>query len=372
MKKKIYKGIFFLSLFLISAFTTYLWRIYRNIYVESSTRDNKKAESSVTISPTPTPDPLGPKNILILGYGGPGHDGGLLTDTIILAHIVPRDSSIALISIPRDILVSIPVTKNENKDLKVNHAYAIGVDHKNYPDKPIEYLNEAGGGNLAKYAVKEITGLEIDNFISVNFTGFINIIDTLGGVNVNVPYAFEDKYYPIKGKEVETCGKSDEEIKILSSTVSGEFLEKEFICRFETIKYEKGLQFLNGESALKFVRSRHSEFGGGDFARTQRQQALISAVKNKLLSYKSIPRIIEITNTLSKNVLTDIDFKKGFNLLNDYTELKDSKIKTITLTTENVLEETYSDKGQYVLIPKGSNNNWSVIHDYIANELKTE
>lgn len=369
MKRRIIFGIFFLCLFVVSTLLSYLWGIYRNIYADSSALANSKVESGVPITPTPTPDPLGPRNVLLLGYGGPGHEGGLLTDTIIIAQIKPRDNSVTLISIPRDILVSLPVTKDKNEELKVNHAYAIGSDHKNYPDKPSEYLNEAGGGNMTKYAINIITGLQVDYFVSVNFSGFTNIVNTLGGVNVSVPYTFEDKYYPIKGKENELCGKSEEEIKLLTSTVSGELLEKEFTCRYETIQYTKGPQIMDGETALKFVRSRHSEIGGGDFARAQRQQALIVGIKNRLLSYKSIPKIISIINTLSKNVLTDIDLKGGFDLLNSYGEIKDVKIKTITLTTDNVLEETISDKRQYVLIPKEGKDNWEIIHQYITKEL---
>ncbi|OGM28176.1 hypothetical protein A2962_05265 [Candidatus Woesebacteria bacterium RIFCSPLOWO2_01_FULL_39_61] len=368
MKRKIYLGIFFLVLFLASTTLSYLWGIYKNIYVDSKALANSKVEAKVSVSPTPTPDPLGPKDILILGYGGPGHEGGLLTDTILIAHIRPRDNSITLISIPRDVAIYLPVTRDKSEYLKVNHAYAIGTDHKNYPDKPIEYLNEAGGGNLAKYAVNLITGLQIDYFVSVNFVGFTNIINTLGGISVNVPYTFEDKFYPLKGLENELCGKSEEEIKVLTATLSGEFLEKEFPCRYETIKYVKGVQVMDGETALKFVRSRHSEIGGGDFARAQRQQALIVALKNKLLSYKSIPKIISVINTASKNVLTDIDFKSGFDLLNDYGELKDLKIKTVTLTTDNVLEEVVVNR-QYVLVPKGGQDNWEVIHQYIKENL---
>lgn len=369
MKRKILLGTFFLVLFIISATLSYLWGIYKNIYTDSGTLVNSDSVSKVPLSPTPTPDPLGPKNILLLGYGGPGHEGGLLTDTIIVAHIKPRENSITLISIPRDILVSLPVTKDKNEFLKVNHAYAIGIDHKNYPDKAVQYLNEAGGGNLAKYAVNIITGLQIDYFVSVNFAGFTNIINNLGGVTVNVPYTFEDKFYPVKGLENELCGKSDQEIKALTATVSGEFLEKEFACRYETITYNKGVQLMDGETALKFVRSRHSEIGGGDFARAQRQQALIVAIKNKLLSFKSIPKIISVINTASKNVLTDIDLKSGYDLLNDYGELKDVKIKTVTLTTDNILEETYTDKRQYILIPKGGQDHWEVIHGYIKENL---
>ena len=355
-------------LFSASVAVSYLWGVYKRIHVDTGT---VSGASEVSPSPTPTPDPLGPKNILILGYGGAGHDGGLLTDTMIVAHIKPRENTVTLVSIPRDILVSIPVKKDKNEDLKINHSYAIGIDHVNYPKKPEKYLNEAGGGILAKEKVTEVTGMNIDYFVSVNFDGFKNIINTLGGANVYVPYTFEDKFYPVKGLEDDLCGKSDEEIEAISATMSGELLEKEFACRYETIKHSRGLELMEGETALKFVRSRHSEIGGSDFGRAQRQQALLVAVKNKLLSYKSIPKIISIVNTLAKNVQTDVDLKNGFSLLDNYKELEDFEIKTVVLTTDNVLEEKVINR-QYVLIPKSGQGNWESIKSFIKENLENK
>ena len=368
MKKKIITVSYLLLLFVVSFSAAYFIGIYNNVHVSSKTFEIK---SSLNLNPTPTPDPLGPKNILLLGYGGLEHDGSLLTDTVIVAHIVPKESRVTLISIPRDLWVPLPIKSSEEKYFKINHAYAIGVDSRNYPDKDDYYKGEAGGGNMAKYAISYATGLEINNFISIDFSGFKNSIDYLGGIDINIPYSFEDPYYPVKGLENETCGKSDEEIKSLSATMSGELLEKEFPCRYETLNFTKGRTHLDGETTLKFVRSRHSEVGGSDFGRALRQQAFIIALKDKILSYKSLPKIIPLFTKLSKYTLTDIDLLTVFDLMGD-VDFENIEIKTISLNTDNVLKEDISPDHQYILLPKEGNGDWSKVHGYIKTDLEAD
>ena len=317
---------------------------------------------------TPTPDPLAPRNILILGYGGNGHEGGLLTDTMILSRIIPREKMIVFISIPRDLFIPLPVS-SEEKSLKINHAYAIGSDDVNFPDKPKEYKGEAGGGNLAKLAVSYALGMSVDNFISVNFEGFKNIINILGGVPVNVPSTFDDQFYPVAGLEEDLCGKSKEEIAVLTATMSANLLEREFKCRYEVLHFERGLQTMDAETALKFVRSRHSETDGGDFARSNRQQALILGIKNKMFKLGSLTKIIPLVNSFAKNVRTDVDFVTSIDLLREQGLFSDVNIKSISLSTDNVLKEVTTSDGQYVLIPKGGEENWSEVHDFIKENL---
>jgi anionic cell wall polymer biosynthesis LytR-Cps2A-Psr (LCP) family protein len=203
----------------------------------------------------------------------------------------------------------------------------------------------------------------------MNFDGFKNIVNLLGGASVNVPYSFVDEYYPLKGKEDDVCGKTDEEMKLLHATLSGQLLEKEFKCRFEKIEFKKGSQVMDAETALKFVRSRHSEINGNDFGRSQRQQALIIAVKNQILKVGSIPKIIPLLNNIAKNVQTDIDIKTAINLMADNYQLSDIQIKSISLNTDNVLEESQSEDRQYILIPKGGQDNWKAVYDYIQQNI---
>lgn len=341
----------------------YFFTIYKKIVVTSP------KSATTTPSPTPTPDPLRIRNILLLGYAGGDHDGATLTDTIILARIYPKENKIKLISIPRDIWVPVPITKDSTQNFKINHAFAIGLDDKKYPNKADEYKGLAGAGALAKLEVATVTGLTPENFVAVNFSGFQSIVDSIGGVTVNIPLTFEDKYYPVKGLENETCGKDEAEIKALTATLSGQLLEKEFTCRYETIKFVKGSTTMDGETALKFVRSRHSDVNGSDFGRSLRQQAFLVGVKNKLLKLGSIPKIISLINTASKNVITDIDLKKGFELFNEQEGLSDIKIEMLSLTTDNVLIESTSADHQYILIPKAGDGNWDEVHKFIQDNI---
>jgi len=161
------------------------------------------------------------------------------------------------------------------------------------------------------------------------------------------------------------CDKNEEELEAIHATMSGELLEKEFKCRFETLELTKGVNKLDSETALKFVRSRHSDVYGGDFGRSLRQQALITAITNRLLNIGSITKIIPVLNTISMNVQTDIDLKAATDLIRQQEDIKDIEITSFSLTTDNVFEEAISDNGQYILIPKDGENNWSVVHEFV-------
>lgn len=322
-------------------------------------------------TPTPTPDPLSSYNVLLMGYGGPSHDGGYLTDTIIVANINPRDKHIALISIPRDVWVLLPTSKVEGEFNKLNHAYAIGLDDSKYNNKDTKYQGESGAGELAKYGAEIVIGMPIRHFAAISFEGFKNGIDILGGVNVQVPVTFTDKYYPIEGEEDNDCGKPEDEIKNLTATLSGYLLEQSFECRYETLHFEAGKQYMDAQTALKFVRSRHSEEHGGDFARSQRQKALILGIKEKVLSLNLIPKIIPLYNELTKSLRTDVGLATIRDSLKTHGNLSEYTISSIALTDaeNNVLKADISSDGQFILIPKNGNNEWEEVHEYISNNI---
>ncbi|KKQ55195.1 MAG: cell envelope-related transcriptional attenuator [Candidatus Woesebacteria bacterium GW2011_GWC1_38_13] len=366
MRKKaglIIKILFFCGLFLISGTIAYFFRIYKNIVVTTP------GTKQTTPAPTPTPDPLRIRNILLLGYAGGDHDGAALTDTIILARIYPKDKKIVLLSIPRDIWVPVPISKESTQHFKINHAFAIGIDDKKYPDKDDKYKGLYGAGTLSKEMISIVTGIMPENFAAINFSGFTSIVDSFGGIEVNIPFSFEDKYYPIKGLENDICGKSEEELESLHATMSGQLLEKEFTCRYETLNFQKGYAALDGETALKFVRSRHSDINGNDFGRALRQQAFLIGVKNKLLKIGSIPKILTSVNTLSKNILTDVDVKTALEIASEQETLSDFEIKSLSLTTDNVLMESQSSDHQYILISKDGIDNWESVHQYIKENI---
>lgn len=353
-------------LFFLAVVSSYFYGLYKNVVVTDAV---DVYEEPVPVIPTPTPDPFSPKNILLLGYGGLGHDGGYLTDTIILAKVYPRDQKIVLISIPRDLWVEIPVSEEESAYMKINNAYSIGRDAR-YPDIPLKYKGEVGGGKLAEEVVGEVLGVNIDHFISIDFGGFKRVIDALDGITVFVPYTFDDSFYPVKGKEDDLCDKSEEEIEVLTATMSGDLLEKEFTCRYEELHFDKGIQVLDSENALKFVRSRHSSVNGSDFGRSLRQQAFLEAIKEELLSTKSIKKIIPILSEASRNVKTDINLTEAYKLLLLNGDIGEVEIYSISLNDDNVLEHAVSNDGQYTLIPIDGQGNYERIKSYVSAQIE--
>jgi polyisoprenyl-teichoic acid--peptidoglycan teichoic acid transferase len=345
-------------------------KIYQNIFV-SPVSPVSFETAKTSKGPTPTPDPLRIFNVLLLGYGGGNHDGALLTDSMILAQINPRKKEAHLISIPRDIWVQLPIYKDKTQGFKINAAYAIGVDSLNYPNKPIEFTGKGGGGSMAKYIVTQISGLPVDYFVAIDFAGFTKTIDSLGGVDVSVKYPFNDPFYPIEGKEKDACGKSEDDQKALSATLSGDLLDESFLCRFEHISYPAGIQHMDGVTALKYVRSRHSNTYGGDFNRGDRQQSLIAGAKNKIFTIGFIPKIIPFISSLSGDFQTDISLDKLKILIDMGKDAGSYRVNSIELSTNNILAEGKTSDGQYVLTPKSGEGKWPELQAFIKQNLES-
>lgn len=326
----------------------------------------------VTPDPTPTPDPNQPFSILLLGYGGPAHDGGYLTDTMIVLKLFPKEKRAAYISIPRDLYINLPVTGTEQKPFKINHAYAIGIDTDDYPEKPLIYTGRGGGGALAKFAAGNVIGEPIDFFIAASFAGFKESIDVLGGVDVLVERSFFDEYYPDPAKTGDNCGRTDTDIANLTATMSGFELEKMFPCRYERLEFIQGLTHMNGEMALKYVRSRHSPTEGSDFSRSRRQNQLLSALKSKIVSVNFLPKFTAFIASIRNDVTTDIPFDNAASFVPLLKEFPSYAVKSVFLSTENILTETVSGDGQYILAPKSGLFNWEETAGYIRAQLTAD
>ncbi len=329
-------------------------------------------------------------NIILFGYAGGRHEGTYLTDTIILAHLDLKNKKVILLSLPRDLWVKVPTKNGEDFHTKINNLYQMWLFPKDYP-------------NLAKnYSFKSVFfatfGLPIDNFVAVNFEGFKKAIDILGGVDVNVEKSFTDNQYPIEGKEKDLCDKETEELfqkaqpffkeeyspkekeKLLEENPKlEEFIKNAtespnlaFPCRYETVVFYKGKTHMNGETALKYVRSRHSAEEGSDFSRARRQQLLLEAVKEKALTIGIIPKIIPLLAELGDNLKTDISLDQIKKFTKEATFSSQYQLKTFVLTTENYLQETTSPDGQYILIPKKGRDDWEEIQKAIELIIKGE
>jgi len=302
-----------------------------------------------TIIPTPTPDPDRPISILLLGYGGGAHDGGSLTDSIILAQIRPHDQKVNLISIPRDLWIDISTDSGEVNYQKINYLYPFG------------------GGDLSKKIVSQILGINIDYYLAIDFSGFTKAVDQLGGVDLKITKPFTDPFYPIDIGTTDTCGKSPDDIKAIEATMSGDLLDQQFTCRYETLSFEVGTTHLDGLTTLKYARSRHSTTDGGDFNRGLRQRQVIMAIRDKVINLNIFSKIIPIIKTLKYHLFTDIttsDIEKY--LLRAY-EFSKYKVESFALTDKNVLQITKSAHGQSILVPTTGIDQYSSIQSYVAS-----
>lgn len=331
-------------------------------------RPNKSVNQLIIPTATPTPDSLSSYSILLLGYGGGTHEGGLLTDSIMLAKIDPREQKISLISIPRDLWVPMPINGEEYVSKKVNEAYAIGSDDKKYSNKKIEFTGIAGGGEMAKKVIENIVGFKINYFAAIDFDGFIKIIDILGGIDVKIARTFDDPFYPIEANINDTCGKSDEEMKSLEATMSGDKLEQQYVCRYENLHFDKGIQHLDGKTALKFARSRHSTNDGGDFNRANRQKLVLTAIRDKVINIGFVSKIIPTIQTLTRHIKTDVNISKMTEFVAKIPEISEYEIISINLTDQNVLKNSVASTKQFILSPRLGENNWEEVKLFIQNK----
>ncbi|MCL4384515.1 LCP family protein [Patescibacteria group bacterium] len=320
-----------------------------------------------SVLPTPTPDPNRPFSILLLGYGGGVHEGGKLTDSIMLVRVDPHAQKTTLISIPRDLWVPLPLETGTTTWTKINAAYPYGLDDRQFPRKPVEFTGPAGGGMLAKYIMTQVTGIPVDYFVAVDFAGFQKVIDNLGGITVNVDKTFDDPFYPLDTGTTDSCGKTPEEIAALTATMSGQKLEEQFPCRYEVLHFVKGLQTMDGATALKFARSRHSPTDGGDFNRARRQRLVLEAVKDKVVNINFISQIIPTIQTLSYHIQTDLDLASLEKLLSRFSEFSQYQVTQIALTDQNILVDAKTPEGQFILDPRAGRGEWQEIKEAITN-----
>lgn len=256
----------------------------------------------------------GRTNILILGNGGENHPGGNLTDTIIIASIDLKNNKLALISIPRDLYVTIP---GYGKG-KINSAFSSGENDKN---------NSATGIDIAKATIKENFGLDIHYYAKANFIALTKLIDAVGGITVNVTKAINDPYYP-----------------------------DEKMIGYSPFKISAGVQKLDGKTALKYARSRETT---NDFDRSRRQQEIILALKEKMLSAEIVTnpiKINEILSILGSHLKTDIgmpELKYFSSVAKEFTSDKITTKVFDTSPTGGLVAE--SGSAGYILVPKSGN-----------------
>ena len=212
-------------------------------------------------------------NILVLGCDEREGESQARADVIIVATIRPDDKEVSLFSIPRDTRVAI---EGHGKD-KINHAMAFG------------------GIPLITDSVELLLGIHIDHAVKVNFDGFINVIDALGGVNINVP---EKMYKPL-----------------------------------EAIDLLPGYQTLYGEDALAFVRWRGD--GLGDYGRIARQQQFIAALTEKVKNM-SIGQALDVLDAVMDSIETDMSVREMTSYATNLIGLSSDKVHTYSFVGGSV------------------------------------
>ncbi|MFZ6036410.1 MAG: LCP family protein [Patescibacteria group bacterium] len=252
-------------------------------------------------------------NILLAGIGGAGHQGAYLADTIILMSIKPSTNDIAMMSIPRDLYVEIP----DYGFRKINNALAFGVQ-SDYP---------GGGEALLAQVVSDTFDVPVHYFARIDFEGFRKAIDNLGGIDVTIDAAFTDYEYP------------------------------DYNYGYQVISFKKGIEHMTGERALQFVRSRHGNNGeGSDFARSQRQQKVLFALKNQFFSVNNLinpSSVVSALESLGQHNQTNMEIWEIVRLAKMSEPVQKSDIITITLDTseEGYLYSDHTLDGAYILRP---------------------
>ncbi|MDY0404741.1 LCP family protein [Virgibacillus sp. 179-BFC.A HS] len=257
-KRKLRKRVFFILiplLVFLSAFSyaTYLYIKADSVFSESYEDDGRAKSNLREKEVDPDFDNV---SILIMGIDESekrNNAKDARTDSMMVATLNKDDKSVKLLSIPRDSYVYIPEVGYETK---INHAH------------------KYGGSKAAMETVENLLHIPIDYYVKVNFEAFMDVVDAIDGVEVDVPF---------------------------------EMVEQDSKDKADTIHLMPGKQTLNGEEALAFARTRHYD---NDIERGKRQQEVLKAAVHKAASLKSVLKFDNIIEAVGKNMTTNMTFSE--------------------------------------------------------------
>ena len=302
---------------------------------------NHDAALTVNVNPSElSGEGAGRINILILGIGGQGHDGPDLTDTMLVASIDPVNKKAALLSVPRDMWIKMPNNYMGNYQ-KINAAYESGkYSYLNKEDSSNNNQNAVDAGfKTADQAVNQVLGITINYNVLVDFQAFEQAVNTVGGVTVDVPTELYDP----------TMAWENGGNPVLASP---------------------GIQVMNGNQALNYVRSRETT---SDFARTQRQRAVIVALKDKALSLGVLSDPFKLSSLMSafgENIQTDISLSDATAIYNLTKSIDNSNIQSIGLADPpNNFVTTADVDGLSVVEPRAGEFDYTQIQSYVRSVL---
>ncbi len=300
-------------------------------------------------------------NILLLGMRGeniPG--GGLLADTIMVVSIKPAENKAAIISIPRDTYVTVPGTQDKQK---INAVHFYG-----------EEKSKGEGLEAMKTVVSEVTGLPVHYAASINFAGFKQLVNAIGGVDITLEQPFEEA---MQFNEAHVCDpnvftvptgkyehKKNERGKIVKSYPLCTNPQTECGGDF---KLPAGKQTLNGDQALCYVRSRVTS---NDFERAKRQQMMMKLIKDKMLSAGTLTDFSKINNVLDSlgdNVRSNMQLWEMQRFYDVYKQVPNPEIyqRVLEDSEEGLLYYPGESAAGYILLPRG--DNYNRIHEMAQN-----
>jgi len=262
-------------------------------------------------------------NILLLGMGGKGHNGPYLTDTVILATYRPSTDEVALLSIPRDLVVH----TREFGSVKLNAVNAFAEQR------------ERGSGPAAVARIlSTILDQPIEYWLRIDFNGFERAIDAVGGVEVAVERPFVDNQFPVASDD----------------------------WQVRTVSFAAGPQHMDGKAALEYARSRHGSNGeGSDFARSRRQEKILVALREKLLRAGTLLNpftIEELISTVRDSLDMNFETWELLRLARSAADVRSEDIALRVMTNANILESGVNADGAFVLMPRG--NDWGLVRDF--------
>lgn len=281
-------------------------------------------------------------NILLLGRGGAGHEAPDLTDTMMLASIDPVNRTITLLSLPRDLWVNVP----DHGVMKLNAAWQTGEFKYLGATSPGSTNPKAvrAGFNSVDQTVKDVLDIDIDYHLIVDFKAFQTAVDAVGGVQVNVPQDLVDPTMAWENKSNPTLAKA-------------------------------GTQAFNGKRALMYVRSRATT---NDYARTERQRAVLMALKGRVESLGTLSnpfKLSSLFNAFGSNVQTDLSLRNLNRLYGILKKVSGANITSIGLNDTDMPGAVRyvaggNINGQSIVLPKAGLFQYDAIHQYIRGQLK--
>lgn len=281
-------------------------------------------------------------NVMILGKGGAEQqDGPDLTDTVIIASIDPVAKEAALLGIPRDLWVKSPSggqTKINQIYFDAKHKALNGFSSRQKDSNEAKDKAEAAGLDAMEQTITDVIGIPLHYYAMVDFAGFKKAVDTVDGIDINVAedLAVKEQMY-----------------------INGKYM----------LDVSSGWNHFDGKRALAFSRSRKTS-ARGDYARSDRQRAVMIGLKDKVLSSGTIANPVKLNQLMSDftgQLETDFSVNEILRLYDLSKEIPSDKIASINLE-EQIVGDMINNLS--VQVPKAGQFDYSEIQSFVRNQLR--